>query len=442
VNDHHDRLYRLGFTESAGNFQTSNFGKGGAQNDAVNVDAQDGSGTNNANFATPPDGQSPRMQLFLFTLDGGPTEDADFDPTVVYHEATHGLSNRLVGGGSTACLGGLQSGGMGEGWSDLMAASFLDNPVIGAYVTGNATTGVRRASMADSTFTYNDVKTGNFAEVHDVGELWAAVLWDIRKTTGAATLEQLVVSGMKLTPCNPTMLQARDAILQADATVFAGANRCTIWHAFAGRLMGDGASSPNHNSTTSIVTSSIVPLDCGTVVFSDDFETDKGWVANPGGLDTATNGFWQRGNPQATTSGGATMQVGVTPSGTFDLVTGAAAGGGPGANNVDGGVTTIGSPAIALPATGTTTLTFKSYFAHANNSSTADKFEVRIVGTTMTTVYSELGSATQVAGVFASHSIDISAFNGQTIRILIGAADNAGASLVEAGVDDVSIVSQ
>jgi len=262
VNDYHDRTYMLGFTEAAGNFQTSNFGKGGAQNNEVQVDAQDASGTNNANFATPPDGSKPRMQMFLFTINGGAQEDGDFDPTVIYHENSHGLSNRLVGGGSGSCLGGLQSGGMGEGWGDFIGASFTGVPVVGAYVTGNTTLGIRRASMANSPFTFNDIRTRNLAEVHDVGELWAAVLWDVRKAVGAATVEQLVVSGMKLTPCNPTMLQARDGIIQADANLNAGANRCTLWRAFAGRQMGTGASSPNHNSTTAVVTSTAVPAGC------------------------------------------------------------------------------------------------------------------------------------------------------------------------------------
>ncbi|HEY0994172.1 MAG TPA: M36 family metallopeptidase [Kofleriaceae bacterium] len=269
VNDFHDRTYLLGFTEAAGNFQTDNFGKGGAQNDEVQVDAQDASGTNNANFATPPDGSKPRMQMFLFTFNGGAQEDGDFDPTVIYHENSHGLSNRLVGGGSTACLGGLQSGGMGEGWGDFMGASFLNNPVIGAYVTGNAAVGIRQFAMSSSPFTYGDIKSGVLAEVHDIGELWAATLWDVRNGVGgapgvgAAVVEQLVVSGMKLTPCNPTMLQARDGILQADVNINGGANRCKIFAAFAHRLMGTGASSPNHNSTTTIVTSPDVPPECG-----------------------------------------------------------------------------------------------------------------------------------------------------------------------------------
>ena len=50
----HDILYRHGFDEAAGNFQVDNFGKGGASGDPVRAEAQDGSGTDNANFSTPP----------------------------------------------------------------------------------------------------------------------------------------------------------------------------------------------------------------------------------------------------------------------------------------------------------------------------------------------------------------------------------------------------
>lgn len=60
----HDVLYRYGFDEASGNFQVNNYGKGGAGNDDVRAEAQDGSGRNNANFGTPVDGQRPRMQMF------------------------------------------------------------------------------------------------------------------------------------------------------------------------------------------------------------------------------------------------------------------------------------------------------------------------------------------------------------------------------------------
>ncbi len=63
----HDISYQYGFDEVSGNFQANNLGRGGTGNDYVFADAQDGSGTNNANFSTPVDGQSPRMQMYLFS---------------------------------------------------------------------------------------------------------------------------------------------------------------------------------------------------------------------------------------------------------------------------------------------------------------------------------------------------------------------------------------
>lgn len=65
-NINHDMTYKYGFDEPAGNFQANNQGRGGLQGDYVEADAQDGGGTNNANFGTPPDGSKPRMQMYLF----------------------------------------------------------------------------------------------------------------------------------------------------------------------------------------------------------------------------------------------------------------------------------------------------------------------------------------------------------------------------------------
>jgi trimeric autotransporter adhesin len=177
-------------------------------------------------------------------------------------------------------------------------------------------------------------------------------------------------------------------------------------------------------------------------VFADDFETDLGWTRNPGGTDTATTGLWERGVPQATASGGITLQNATTPSGVNDLVTGAAAGATAGDNDVDGGTTSIQSPAITLPATGTLTLSFASYFAHLNNSTVDDLFRVRVVGTTTATVLNVQGAATNVGATFATTTADISGFRGQTIRILIDINDAAGNSVLEAAVDDVKITQQ
>ena len=176
-------------------------------------------------------------------------------------------------------------------------------------------------------------------------------------------------------------------------------------------------------------------------VFSDDLETSLGWTVNPLGTDTATTGLWERGNPEATSSSGV-KQLGTTVSGVNDLVTGRLAGSSAGVHDIDGGLTTIQSPAVALPSTGTLTLSFSFYLAHGTNSSSADYFRVKLVGSSTATVFEELGAANDDDAVWESRSIDVSSFAGQTVRIRIEAADASGASLVEAAVDDVKIVQQ
>jgi hypothetical protein len=192
---------------------------------------------------------------------------------------------------------------------------------------------------------------------------------------------------------------------------------------------------------TGDVTAGGTPPPPPVTVFVDDFETAKGWTVNAGATDTATTGLWERGVPQATTSSGA-KQLATTVSGTNDLVTGRLAGAAAGDFDVDGGVTTIRSPAIVLPATGALTLTFSYYFAHGTNSSSADFFRVKVIGATTSTVLEELGSTLNDNSVWATGSASLAAFAGQTVRIQIEAADASTASLVEAAVDDVKIVQQ
>ncbi|MFI6884569.1 M14 family zinc carboxypeptidase [Streptosporangium canum] len=185
---------------------------------------------------------------------------------------------------------------------------------------------------------------------------------------------------------------------------------------------------------------------CGTgtppvTVYSDEFETATGWTANPGGTDTATLGQWERGDPEATTSSGA-KQLGTTVSGSNDLVTGRLAGAAAGDHDVDGGTTTIQSPAVTLPSGGTLKLNFSWYLAHGSNASSADYLRVKVVGSTTTQVFQQLGAAANRNGAWAASSVDISSYAGQSVRILIEAADASGASLVEAGVDNVKITQQ
>lgn len=180
------------------------------------------------------------------------------------------------------------------------------------------------------------------------------------------------------------------------------------------------------------------PGDPGTIVWSDGFETSTGWTVNPYGTDTATTGAWERGVPQATNSSGPKQLTAY--AGSNDLVTGRLAGLGAGSYDIDGGVTSARSPAIALPADATLTLSMAWYFAHGSNSSSADYFRIRIEHSGGTsTLFNVTGSGTDRDAVWAVAELDLSAYAGQTVRILVEAADAGGASLVEAAVDEVTI---
>lgn len=121
ANKIHDLFYLNGFNEVSGNFQQDNLGKGGRGNDAVVANTQDGSGMNNAWFATPPDGTKGRCAMFLWSQTT-PKRDGSFEEGIVVHEFTHGMSTRLTGGAhNSGCLGFGESGGFGEGSGDIIA---------------------------------------------------------------------------------------------------------------------------------------------------------------------------------------------------------------------------------------------------------------------------------------------------------------------------------
>ncbi len=173
-------------------------------------------------------------------------------------------------------------------------------------------------------------------------------------------------------------------------------------------------------------------------VFSDGFESGQGWTTDPDGTDTATSGAWERGTPQPTSWSGTALQR-AAAGGSGALVPGAAAGAAAGAGDVNGGVTTARSPAIPLPD-GAPSLRFSWFFAHLSNSSTADHLRVRVVGPDgSSTVLNESGAASDRAGTWRTATHDLSAYAGQTVHIVVEAADAGTASLVEAGIDDVLI---
>ena len=299
----HDQTYELGFTEAAGNFQNNNFGRGGLGNDAIQADAQDGSGFNNANYTPAYDGSPGRIQMYIFDFPF-PRRDGDLDAEVMCHEYTHGVSDRLVGGG--VLISELQTAGMGEGWSDFYAMALLSEPgddVDAAYASGgyasyqlgflneNYYYGIRHypysTDLTKSPLTFKDIDPGQISphtgvplsplyspftsfdadEVHHQGEVWCVTLWEARANLikkwgyaiGNKLILQLVTDGMKLGPANPNFLQARDAIIQADQVNSGGANYNDLWAAFAKRGMGGSASSPPSYTTAGVVEAFDVP---------------------------------------------------------------------------------------------------------------------------------------------------------------------------------------
>jgi extracellular elastinolytic metalloproteinase len=234
----HDFLYILGFEEAAGNFQRINFTHTGIGGDPVRARAHSGAVDGTANMSTVADGTPPLMNMGLVTSTGRHTaHDAD----VVFHEYTHGLTNRLVGGTRLGhALDAPQSEGMGEGWSDFFALTIQnyfrakqgqpERFVVGPWVVDDPT-GIRSNPYDDNyPFTYGNVTTfprsprTGLPDEHQTGEIWcAALLMMVRRIRAALQNDvdgyrlgwQIVVDGLKLTPANPTFLQARDAILLA-----------------------------------------------------------------------------------------------------------------------------------------------------------------------------------------------------------------------------------
>ena len=329
----HDWLYGLGFDEAAGNFQADNFGRGGAGGDPVRLDVEDGSVPSNATFFAPPDGIAARMQLGLYT---STRRDPAFDGDIMMHEYAHGLSSRLIGGpGSAIGLFLWQSGAMGEGWSDAYAASFTDDPVVGEYVTGNPTTGLRTVSYDNSPHTFGDIGTLflkvvpgtgrllRIPQVHRDGEIWASVLWDLRLALGADNFEQVLTTGLKLTPSRPSMLDARDAIAQAAQLLgVGGSNGCAIWSVFASRGFGASAAlnpieavHPN-DTALSIFEAFDLPATCGgtqpvegvTLLYEN---------AEAGGAGWEVTGLWHVSTRRAA-SGSHSWWFGQEGTGDYD----------------------------------------------------------------------------------------------------------------------------
>jgi extracellular elastinolytic metalloproteinase len=289
----HDWAWHLGFTEATWNLQAVNLTPAGRGGDAEQGRAQQGAlsgNRNNANQGTPRDGLPPSTNMYLWQPQAGgpypPCVDGDYDMTVIGHEYTHAITNRMIAGPDSG-IGGLQGGAMGESWSDLLAAEYLfqhglrapgETPfVTGGYVTGNTVSGIRNYDFSRSPLNYSDVgyNTGGPA-VHADGEIWSATNYRIRSALverygvgtpqrqldcaqGKVAVEscpgnrrwsQLVFDSFLLQAASQvSMLDMRDNMLTADLLRFGGANQELIWAEFARSGMGRDAATNGASDT-------------------------------------------------------------------------------------------------------------------------------------------------------------------------------------------------
>lgn len=385
VNNWHDHLMHspIGFTEAAGNFQLRNRSGKGQAHDPVHTQTDDGANTDhglpdgahidNANMDTPPDGTPPTMQMYLQHQPGTSYPDGDpFAPTnvgdeadTVYHEYTHGLSNRLVvdaTGQST--LGGVQAGSMGEAWSDFYAMDYLvkqglqkDKPGVadvvlfqydGEGVFLDRTEPIDCAVGVDHErctggetghtggYTYADyAAVSGGPEVHSDGEIWAQTLWTLRHNVGSRTAEMLVTRAMELAADNPSFLDMRDAILLADQSAFAGKYHDRIWGVFAARGMGFYAGSLGGDDAAPAADFHAAPVSSATGTITGTVTDSDSGAPIAGAVVTLKFQGSGAANPTATTASDGTYTLGPVPAGHYDALVLAAPGYEPTTSPVD-----------------------------------------------------------------------------------------------------------
>ncbi|NMO14363.1 peptidase M36 [Pyxidicoccus fallax] len=376
----HDWSYFLGFTEENYNLQLSNFGNpstggqlptggeldpelGNVQAGALTGGAPTYLGRDNANQVTLNDGIPGITNMYLWQPIAGsfyaPCVDGDYDMSVIGHEYTHAISNRMVGG-PDGNLTGLQAGAMGESWSDLVAVEYLleyglaptsGNPfAVGGYVTGHPGRGIRNYGMNDSPLNYSNIgydMTG--PQSHSDGEVWSATNHGIRQAfierydfaypSSNAQLQaecangqrhvtecpgnrrwmQLVFDAFLLMQPGVSMVDARDAYLAADRMRFGGAHQALLWREFARRGLGSNASSVTAEDTQP-VPGFDTPVDTAqaTVTF-DAVASDEGFV--PVKAKVYVGQYEARSRPAADTDPDTTLSptLRLVP-GTYDFV--------------------------------------------------------------------------------------------------------------------------
>ena len=299
INVLHDVLYVHGFDEAAGNYQENNYGAGGLGGDSVEARVQSDFATCGGTSTSPPDGAG-LVLVIGFCNAGGALRDGALDNGVISYLYWLGVSERLTGGPSNVSCQSNDEGAR-VGWSDYGALIMTIEPgdagadprPFGTWFFGQGPDGpgVREfpysTDLAVDPRTYGDLATASVPFA--TGSIFTAMLWEMTWalidahgfnqnlyqdwTTGGNNLAlKLVLDALAIQPCNPGFVDARDALLQADATLTGGANQCRLWRAFAKRGLGASA----HQGSSQVVGDEVeafdLPAECA-LIFSDGFES-------------------------------------------------------------------------------------------------------------------------------------------------------------------------
>jgi hypothetical protein len=390
----HDHLQAapIGFTEAAGNLQQVNGSGQGLGGDPVYDQVLDGANLANGlpdvnqidvgRMATPPDGQPAVMQLSLFHKPGTSYPDGDSylatsgaeDAYLTYREYTNALPQRLLVDASNApVVNSWQGRAMQVGWSDWYPADYLVSqrltpdtaspgeivvyPYLQAGVSASRTEAMDCPVGTASTkcpgtsrtgtggYTYGQLsKVSRTGNVHGAGEFWAQTLWDIRSAVGSTLTESLVTRAMELSPAFPSMLDMRNAILQADQAIYGGKHVTTLWRLFAARGLGFFAGSNGGDDLNPIEDFSRPPAPGAPTATLTGAVTDSGapLAGVAVGLAGHNSGF--PGDYAATTDASGHYTIAGIPAGTYPYGSAGKA-----------GYTTQMRPTVALGA-GTTSL--------------------------------------------------------------------------------------
>lgn len=223
-------------------------------------------------------GSGLQISLVLPPPTGPDFLNGSVDNGTIIHEYTHGITNRLTGGANNnSCLDNNEQ--MGEGWSDFLALALTTNSGdVGTAPRGISTflqresnegKGIRdfpySTDMSINPYTYKDI--GDARIPHGVGAVWSSMLWDLHwamvaqygfspdfynGNLGNNRTLQLVMDGLKMQPCDPGFVDARNAILQADQIRYGGENQRLIWEVFARRGLGFSADQGSNDGVDAI----------------------------------------------------------------------------------------------------------------------------------------------------------------------------------------------